>query len=185
MVTALQYPKGHSAAFYSSPSPRGRTSAFVGADLQPAPNRSLSSRLHRSGSFAGSGPRPAGFAFLCRSVCSSQRNGCPERDHGAAQRRRTLSRERGWNTDPVYMSRKIRKFRTDKFRVKQTEILTHATHVNGCFPAVYMSCMSQNFRLFHVSNLSVRNFRIFPLMYTGSLSPVPYALHGGASSDVC
>ena len=24
-----------------------------------------------------------------------------------------------------------------------------------------MSCMSQNFRLFHVSNLSVRNFRIF------------------------
>ena len=59
--------------------------------------------------------------------------------------------------------------------MKQTEILTHATHVNGWFPAVYMSCMSldlhefvngwfpavymscmsQNFRLFHVSNLSV------------------------------
>ena len=32
-----------------------------------------------------------------------------------------------------------------------------------------MSCMSQNFRLFHVSNLSVRNFRIFLLMYPGSL----------------
>ena len=31
-----------------------------------------------------------------------------------------------------------------------------------------MSCMSQNLRLFHVSNLSVRNFRIFLLMYTGS-----------------
>ena len=50
------------------------------------------------------------------------------------------------------------------------------THVNGWEPAVYMSCMSQNFRLFHVSNLSVRNFRIFLLMYTGSerspLSPV-------------
>ena len=29
--------------------------------------------------------------------------------------------------------------------------------------------MSQNFRLFHVSNLSVRNFRIFLLMYPGSL----------------
>ena len=28
--------------------------------------------------------------------------------------------------------------------------------------------MSQNFRLFHVSNLSVRNFRIFLLMYPGS-----------------
>ena len=35
-----------------------------------------------------------------------------------------------------------------------------------------MSCVSQNFRLFHVSNLSVRNFRIFLLMYTGSLSPL-------------
>ena len=54
--------------------------------------------------------------------------------------------------------------------MKQTEILTHATHVNGWEPAVYMSCMSQNFRLFHVSNLSVRNFRIFLLMYTGSLA---------------
>ena len=54
--------------------------------------------------------------------------------------------------------------------MKQTEILTHATHVNGWFPAVYMSCMSQNFRLFHVSNLSVRNFRIFLLMYPGSLT---------------
>ena len=56
--------------------------------------------------------------------------------------------------------------------MKQTEILTHATHVNGWEPAVYMSCTSQNFRLFHVSNLSVRNFRIFLLMYTGSLSPL-------------
>ena len=32
--------------------------------------------------------------------------------------------------------------------------------------------MSQNFRLFHVSNLSVRNFRIFLLMYTVSLGLV-------------
>ena len=54
--------------------------------------------------------------------------------------------------------------------MKQTEILTHAIHVNGWSPAVYMSCMSQNFRLFHVSNLSVRNFRMFPLMYTGSVA---------------
>ena len=35
--------------------------------------------------------------------------------------------------------------------------------------------MSQNFRLFHVSNLSVRNFRIVLLMYTGT---VPWG--GGA-----
>ena len=54
--------------------------------------------------------------------------------------------------------------------MKQTEILTHATHVNGWFPAVYLSCMSQNFRLFHVSNLSVRNFRILLLMYPGSVT---------------
>ena len=53
------------------------------------------------------------------------------------------------------MSRKIRKFRTDE---------------NGWFPAVYMSCMSQNLRLFHVSNLSVRNFLNFLPMYTGSAS---------------
>ena len=31
--------------------------------------------------------------------------------------------------------------------------------------------MSQNFRLFHVSNLFVRNFRISLLMYTGSVRP--------------
>ena len=45
-----------------------------------------------------------------------------------------------------------------------------ATRVNGWEPAVYMSCMSQNFSLFHVSNLSVRNFRIFLLMYTGYMA---------------
>ena len=33
-----------------------------------------------------------------------------------------------------------------------------------------MSYISQNFRLFQVSNLSVLNFRIFLLMYPGSLS---------------
>ena len=33
--------------------------------------------------------------------------------------------------------------------------------------------MSQNFRLFHISNLSVRNFRIFLLIYTGSLTAAP------------
>ena len=41
---------------------------------------------------------------------------------------------------------------------------------SGWEPAVYMSCMSQNFRLFHVPNLSVRNFRFFLLMYAGSWS---------------
>ena len=45
-----------------------------------------------------------------------------------------------------------------------------ATHELHEFPAVYMSCMSQNFRLMHVSNLSARNFIIFLLMYRGSLS---------------
>ena len=36
---------------------------------------------------------------------------------------------------------------------EQMEILTHATHVNGREPAVYMSCMSQNFRY---------TYRIYP-----------------------
>ena len=66
------------------------------------------------------------------------------------------------------MHRKIRQFRTDKFNTRNTESLTHATHVNGWEPAVNMSYMSQTFRLFHVTNLSVRNFRIFLLMYPGS-----------------
>ena len=42
-------------------------------------------------------------------------------------------------------------------------------YINGWFPAVYMSCICQNFRLFHVSNVSVQNFRICLLMYTGSV----------------
>ena len=52
---------------------------------------------------------------------------------------------------------------------EKTEVLTHATHVNGWEPAV-LSCMTQNFRLFLVSNLSVQNLRIFLLMYPGSVS---------------
>ena len=42
-------------------------------------------------------------------------------------------------------------------------------HVNGWKPAVYMRYACQNFRLFHASNLSVRNFLIFTLMYPVSL----------------
>ena len=33
-----------------------------------------------------------------------------------------------------------------------------------------MSCIRQSFCLFHVSNLSVRNFRISPLMYSGPMT---------------
>ena len=39
-----------------------------------------------------------------------------------------------------------------------------------------MSCMSQNFRLFLVSNLSVLNFLFFLLMYPGSAAPPPVAV---------
>ena len=57
--------------------------------------------------------------------------------------------------------------------MKQTKILTDVTHVNGWFPAVYMSYIGQSFRLFHVSNLSV-NFQIFLLMYPRSMTqPLP------------
>ena len=43
--------------------------------------------------------------------------------------------------------------------VNETEIFAHAFHVNCWFQAVYLSCVSQNFRSFHVSNLSVRNLK--------------------------
>ena len=45
--------------------------------------------------------------------------------------------------------------------MKQADVLTHVTHVNGWFPAVYMSYMLQNYHWFHVSNLSVLNFQFF------------------------
>ena len=64
--------------------------------------------------------------------------------------------------------------------------MTHVTHVNGWSPAVYMSYMSQNFRLFLVSDLSVLNFQIFLLMYPGCggrrLS-IPVCLQLAASSS--
>ena len=47
----------------------------------------------------------------------------------------------------------------------------HEFHVNGWFPAVYMSCMSQNFRLFLVSNLSVQTFELFCSCIRGHYSP--------------
>ena len=67
------------------------------------------------------------------------------------------------------MSIKIRNSKTDKFD-KQTEILSHVTHVNGWFPAVYTSYESQDFRLIIVSNLSVLNFQMFMLTYPGSMT---------------
>ena len=42
--------------------------------------------------------------------------------------------------------------------MKQTEILTHATHVNGWFLAVYMSCMSHNFRFIEFIRSKLSNF---------------------------
>ena len=43
-----------------------------------------------------------------------------------------------------------------------------------------MSCTSQKFRLFYVSNLSVPNFRIFLLIYPGGQSPTTAAGRGAA-----
>ena len=70
--------------------------------------------------------------------------------------------------DPGYMSRKFESFeRINSIR----ETNGNFDSCNSCERrAVHMSCMSQNFRLFHLSNLSVRNFRIFLLMYTGSMT---------------
>ena len=51
--------------------------------------------------------------------------------------------------------------------MKQTEVLTDVTHVNGWETDVHMTNVNQNFCLLHVSNLSVLNFRICLLMYPG------------------
>ena len=73
--------------------------------------------------------------------------------------------------DPGYTSRKIRKFGTDKFDgATKMMVLTHLAHVNGWKLAVYMSCMSENFRLFHASNLSVLNFRFFSAHVSGLIA---------------
>ena len=45
--------------------------------------------------------------------------------------------------------------------MKQTKVFTRVSHVNGWSPAIYMTYTSENFRLFHVSNLSVLSFRFF------------------------
>ena len=49
------------------------------------------------------------------------------------------------------------------------KILTHVTYVSGWEPAVYLSYMGPNFRLFLASNLSVQKNRFFLLMYPGSM----------------
>ena len=49
-----------------------------------------------------------------------------------------------------------------------------------------MSCMTQNFRLFLLSNLSVLNFRIFLLMYSGllfSYTPLEIAQHSNVGAN--
>ena len=65
---------------------------------------------------------------------------------------------RQYTQTPGQMREKKIEFRTDKFiNVKQTEVLINATHLNGLASTI------QNFRMFHVSNLPVPNFRICPL----------------------
>ena len=72
-------------------------------------------------------------------------------------------------TDPGYMSRKFESFeRINSIRETNGNV-DYATHVSSWYPAVYVSCMRQNYRLFHILNLSVRNFPIFLLMSPGSL----------------
>ena len=70
---------------------------------------------------------------------------------------------------PGYMSRKFESFkRMNSIRVTNG-YFDSCTSCKRLAPAVYLSRMSQNVRLLHVPNLSVRNFRIFLLMYPGSV----------------
>ena len=86
------------------------------------------------------------------------------------------------DADPGYMSSEIRNFIAD-ISIRETnesfDGLRFSLKVNfsSKFPAVYMSDMMQNLRLFHVSNLPVLNFRSFLLMYPGSQLAVITSRH--------
>ena len=68
--------------------------------------------------------------------------------------------------NPGYMNREIRKFeRINSMR----ETNGSFDSCNSCKPDVCMTCMSQNFCLFLVSNLFVQSFRISLLTYPESL----------------
>ena len=103
----------------------------------------------------------SGVGLLCRSLCRWLRCGGAVRLEGW---------QRPGDIDPGYMSRKNRKIRADIWMRVTNRNFDSCNSCNSCKRAVYMSCMSQNFRLLHVSNLSVRNFRIFLLMYPGSVT---------------
>ena len=69
---------------------------------------------------------------------------------------------------PGYMSRQIRKFWTDKVDTSYKRIfwLKQLIKTSGNQPFTWVTRV--NFRLLHVSNLSVQNFRIFLLIIRGS-----------------
>ena len=52
----------------------------------------------------------------------------------------------------------------------QTKVLPHVAHVNGWESAVYIQVKRVKTFVCHASNLSVVNFRIFLLVYPGSVS---------------
>ena len=133
---------------------RGRSIVYgcLTADIASCPSRSASTTSRHSPSLS----LPL-TSLLCLAAClSAQRLSYVS----AAPRPFLL-------TDHGYMSKKIRKCRIIR---KIHSFERNSAERNGWSPAVYISCFSQNFGLLHVSNLSVRNFRIFLLMYPGSPS---------------
>ena len=63
-------------------------------------------------------------------------------------------------SDPGYMNKNIRKFRTDEFDnryVKQTEVLTHVTHVTGRFPTIRIDQSKFTMHHFTENNSFVHN----------------------------
>ena len=73
---------------------------------------------------------------------------------------RAACRVRGDDNDPGYMSRKIRKVRTDKFDTwSKTEVLTHVSHVFQRLHEIRLHV--KTFGLLTISNLSILNFGFF------------------------
>ena len=95
-----------------------------------------------------------------------------KRTHWAAHSTTPLTRYK--DSAPGYMSRKFETFeRINSIRetngiVDSSERLGTSRSRESKSRQSNIICMSQNFRLFHVSNYSVRNFSILLLMYSGS-----------------
>ena len=98
------------------------------------------------------------------------------------RRRRRLDTAAIPDTHHGYMSRKqLQSLKTDNSIRETNGSFDSCDSCKRLRTSLYMSCMSQNFRLLLVSNLSVQNFRICLLIYPGHGWRMPYMAAGWAT----